>query len=191
MSESFSMFRSAIQHLVTLNDKQWSKLASILEAVQFDKEDQLLREGQYSKGTYFLTEGALRVLKRKEGKEIHTAFYFEGDFVRDVVSMMEDTPSTVNIVALESGTAVYIPKSKMIALYQEDPAFQEIGRKLLEQMVLTEQKYVALFTEFQPKERYQFLLEHHPEIIQRVPGQYIATFIGVARETLSRIRKRL
>lgn len=185
------ILRSELNKLSHINDEDWKTFLSIVEPKEFNKGEILLREGQICKGTSFIVTGAFRTFHQKDGNEIHTAFYFEKDFIRDIESLTEATPSKVNIVALEDSKTLYIPKSKMLELYEQIPSFQNLGRKLLELMVISERKYAALFTDHQPKERYLYVISQYPELVQRVPNQYLASFLGVARETLSRIRKRI
>lgn len=151
----------------------------------------MLSEGQVCKGIHLVREGAFRTFHLKNGNEIHTAFYFENDFVQDIASLTHGTPSQVNIVALEDAQTFFMPKDKMLALYERAPSFQRLGREVLAQMAISEKKYATLFTDFLPKERYEHVVAHYPELIQRVPLQYLASFLGIARETLSRIRTRI
>ncbi len=182
--------KTSLASIASITEEDWELFESILSTQNFSKGSSLLREGQICKGTYFVTKGAFRTFHLKDGNEIHTAFYFENDFVRDIESLSEGTPSKVTIQALEDSEVTFISKEAMFTLYERAPSFQMIGRKLLELMAITERRYARLFTDFQPRERYEYVLKHHPELIQRVPLQYLATFLGITRETLSRIRKR-
>lgn len=185
------LLKQKLSTVANLKEEDWLMMQSKLEPIAFLKNEVLLKEGAYCKGTYFITKGAFRTYHLKSGTEVHTAFYFENDFIRDIESLSLGVPSKVNIVALENAMVYHISKDAMIKLYDQSPSFQYIGRKLLELMTIAERRYTSLFTDFQPKERYEYVLANYPELVQRVPLQYLASFLGVARETLSRIRKRL
>ena len=185
------ILKTELSKLSPINEEDWKVFQSILEIKEFKKNETLLKEGQVCRGTYFIVEGAFRTFRLKDGNEIHTAFYFEKDFIRDIESLTNGTPSEVSIVALEDSKTIYIRKDKMFELYEKIPSFQNLGRKILELMVVSERKYASLFTDYRPEDRYKHILSHYPELVQRVPIQYLASFLGVARETLSRIRKRV
>ena len=164
---------------------------SILHEKKFSKNEFLVREGQYPKGIFFINEGSIREYYLKDGKEFHTSFFFENDFVSVLESLKKSIPSAVNLVAMEDTSIYYIPKEDMLALYQEAIIFQEIGREILEMLFFNEKNYASLLSGNQPKERYECLVKEHPHLIQRVPLQYLASFLGMTRESLSRVRKRV
>ena len=187
----YQALRTTIDTVSPVTEEDWNVFTTILRPVSFAKGDTMLSEGHVCRGIYFVNQGAFRTYHLKGGNEIHTAFYFENDFVQDIASLTHGTPSQVNIVALEEAQTLFMPKDDMLALYERAPSFQRLGREVLALMAISEKKYVSLFTDFQPKERYEYVVAHYSELIQRVPLQYLASFLGVARETLSRIRKRV
>lgn len=183
--------KAALFKVGELPDEDWKTFQSILEPGEVGKNELLLVEGQVCRGIHFIAKGSVRTYRLVDGKEVNTAFNFEEDFVCELQSLSGGTPSGKYIQTLEDCETVFIPKAQLISLYQTSPSFQELGRKILEQVAITEQKYSSLFTLYSPEERYTYILENHPQLIQRVPLQYLATYLGVARETLSRIRKRI
>ena len=185
------ILRNELSKYYPMNDEEWSAFRDIVSIKHFDKNDELLSQGKVNKGIYYVVQGAFRTYHLKDGNEISTAFYFEKDFIHDIESLSTGLPSKSNIVAIEKSECIYIPKSDMIGLYDKIPSFHKIGKKILELMVITEKKYSALFTDYLPKERYEYILTSHPELVKRVSIQHLASFLGVARETLSRIRKRI
>ena len=190
INQVFESLKNQLSSLDPVQEAHWQALVSIVTPVTCHKNDHILSSGQVCKGVFFVEKGAFRTFHLKGGHEIHTAFYFENDFIRDIESLTHGTPSSVNICALEDAEILYINKEKMFALYQQIPSFQSLGIKLLELMLISEKKYASLFTDFNPEDRYKHILVHYPILVQRVPLQYLASFLGVARETLSRIRKR-
>lgn len=172
-------------------ESDWHLFESILRAEQVAKEDFLLAEGRVCQGIHFIVKGGVRTYCLLDGKEVNTAFHFEQDFVCELESLASGLPSGKFIQALEATETMFIPKAPMIGLYQTSPAFQELGRRILERVAIAEQQYSSLFTLYSPEERYSHILQRYPHLLQRVPLQYLASYLGVARETLSRIRKRI
>lgn len=184
--------KESLEKITKIADKDWEIFKSILETKKLNKKDFLLKQGKVCEGIYFLSEGLLRTFYlNKDGKEINTAFYFKNNFLREIESLTYNTPTQKNIEALEDCTVFYIDKTKLINLYEESDFFQKLGRMILERLTISEQKYSSLLTAYAPKERYLYILEHNPEFIERVPLQYLASYLGISRESLSRIRKRI
>lgn len=118
------------------------------------------------------------------------AFTFENEFVTDFESLTKQQPSEVVICALEKMEAVYFSRKSLIDLYKQVPVFVEVGQRIMENLLIQKDHYATLFTRLSPTERYAHLLHHFPHIIQRVPLYYLASYLGIARETLSRIRQK-
>lgn len=187
----YSGLKEIFNDITSIPDKDWNTFETTLKPLHFDKDDFLLKEGQICRGIYFISKGAVRTYHLNDGKEINTSFNFENEFVRELESLSSGKPSKSNIQAMEYTEVMFIDKVKLTLLYDESPAFQTLGRKILEQISITEQKYASLLATYSPQERYSYILQNHPELIQRIPLQYLASYLGIARETLSRIRKRL
>ena len=105
-------------------------------------------------------------------------------------SLTSSSPSQLFAQAMEDATIVRLYKDAMIGLYKESAEMQTVGRTILEAMVVQENEWKEMYTLYDPEERYQFLMTKTPELLQRFSLQYIASFLGIRRETLSRIRNR-
>lgn len=187
----YSSLKKAFNEILEISEEDWSLFESIIETVQLKKKEYLLREGQNSRGIYFLSEGALRTFHIRDGREINTSFNFEKDFLSELESITNNLPSKSSIQAIEDSTVFYIDKQKLLELYEKSDFYQKLGRMILEQLTISQQKYSSLLISYSPKERYLQILENYPNIINRVPLQYLASYLGISRESLSRIRKRV
>ncbi|WP_339699145.1 Crp/Fnr family transcriptional regulator [uncultured Roseivirga sp.] len=183
--------RAKLEETLKISDEDWKTFESILYTLEVKKADYILKAGQICNGIYFLREGAVRTFYLKDGQEINTSFNFENDFLREIESLANNQPSEKYIQAIENSKLFYIEKSKLTGLYQQSIFFQELGRRILEQLAITEQKYSALLAANSPKERYLHILENKPELVHRIPLQHLASYLGISRESLSRIRKRV
>jgi CRP-like cAMP-binding protein len=140
---------------------------------------------------YFLESGALRGYYTVEEKEITHWFSFEEDFVTSFHSFITGQPSVENIQLLEGSILWAISKESLTQLLNQH---REIERLL---RIAYEKYYIRLeerFVNAQFKtaaERYQTLLQQRPNIIERVSLGYIASYLGISQETLSRVRSRI
>ncbi len=186
----FDTLRRTLNTLYPLSDADWTLFQSCLQAKQYAKNKPLLSAGQVCRGIWFVSRGAIRSCVVKDGSDVHIGFSFETEYVTEYESLTKGQPSTVTIVALERTDTIYFGRDELIALYQQTPTLMQLGQIILENVIVRQNQYAALFTLYSPTERYNFLLENHPQIVQRVPVQYIASYLGMARETLSRIRQK-
>ncbi|WP_020605511.1 Crp/Fnr family transcriptional regulator [Spirosoma spitsbergense] len=186
----FDSLRQTLETQQPLSDTDWLAFQSCLQQKRYAKNELLLQTGQVCRGIWFVQKGAVRSYVSKDGTEVHTGFSFENDFVTAYESMTRQEPSSVMLVALEPLEAIYFGRDELINLYQQAPSLTQLGRLILEKVIVLQQHYASLFTLYSPTERYQRLTEKYPHMVQRVPVQYIASYLGMARETLSRIRQK-
>jgi CRP-like cAMP-binding protein len=162
-----------------------------LEQVVLAKNELLVREGRVCRHIYFLEQGALRGFYNLEGKEITHWFAFERDFVTSFHSFITRQPAVENIQLIEGSVLWAISKDNLTKLLNE---YHEIERLV---RIAYEKYYIRLeerFVNAQFKsalERYQNLLLQTPHILERVPLGYVASYLGISQETLSRVRGRL
>jgi len=150
----------------------------------------LLREGEISDHAFYVRQGCLREWFNKDGKEITFQFFFEGQTVASIDSFMNAEPSLYNIESIEPATVVSISRESFEKIYLTFPEFRDEFQKLIYRRF---RNYANLFVSRirdTPRERYEDLIRNHPEIIQRVPQYYIASYLGITPISLSRIRNR-
>ncbi|WP_300945412.1 Crp/Fnr family transcriptional regulator [uncultured Muribaculum sp.] len=150
----------------------------------------LLEEGKVAEKLYLIRKGCLRLFFYNEGKDITFQFFFEGDFVASFDSLYKRTPSLFYLESIEP--------TELTAIRRED-FYNQINNNLSLRQ-LYEEKLIDRFHAYQqlflsrikntPQQRYEELLKEYPNIIQRVPQHYIASYLGITPVSLSRIRNR-
>ena len=163
-------------------------LRQVLVREEVAKKQLVLKEGQVAHKMYFIEKGCVRGYYLKEGQEVNSWFMKEGDFVISIVSFYTKLPSEEIIETLEESLLWSISRQNLERLYLQYPAFNLVGRLLTEKYyVLSEQRTQSLRKET-ADERYRNLLAAFPDISNRVPLKYIASYLGISPETLSRLR---
>ena len=154
------------------------------------KNEFLLNQGKICRHLYFLEKGALRGFYNLDGKEITHWFGFEKDFVTSFHSFITGETSVENIQLLESSTLWAISKETLTGLLNRHHDIERLVRVTYEKYYIRlEERYVnAQFKS--AKERYENLLQETPYILERVPLGFIASYLGISQETLSRIRSK-
>ena len=159
-----------------------------LKEIEIPKKEFILKEGRICYNIYFVKKGLLRCYYFKDDKEICAWFMKETDIIFSVESFLNQVPSRENIQAIEDCTLYFIEYEELQYLYHHCPEFNFVGRVLTEKYYqLSEQRLYSLRMQ-KALERYNFILNHFPQIILRVPSKYIASYLGITEETLSRIR---
>lgn len=178
-----------MNQFVSFEEDIWLLLRNVGVEHQLAKGVLILQPGQVCKHIIFLQSGLLRSFYITEGEERNVGFTLENGFVTDLKSLRSEQPSELSIQALESSTLLSIPKTDLVQLYDRSHQLEAFGRRLLEKLLEEQEEYAAWFTLYSARERYNLLVKKQPALVQRVPLGHLASFLGIRRETLSRIRK--
>lgn len=168
------------------------ELLSHCNQLQLEKGDFLLREGQLNSKTYFVEKGLLRQYSiDTKGKEHILQFAPENWFVANRESEYLNKPSTYFIEALEDSTVLVIEKELVEKLSKANPKFSEFNDKLLHKHIANLQKRITQLQSNSALERYLDFIKTYPDVLLRVPQTYVASYLGITPESLSRVRKNL
>ncbi|WNJ19155.1 Crp/Fnr family transcriptional regulator [Pontibacter sp. G13] len=181
-------------YLATLADFSASELAEIgrdLIVEEFPKGAQLLAEGEVSRACYFVLKGCVRKYQLIDGTERTLEFYTEYQPVVSVTSYMQEIPADHGYTCLEDCVLMVGTKETEAAMYGKYPKLEAMTRAFTAQVLGETQQQFAAFMTSNPEARYLRLLEDRPNLVQRVPQQQIASYLGVAPESLSRIKRRV
>jgi CRP/FNR family transcriptional regulator, anaerobic regulatory protein len=177
-----------LNSIYPLSESASDYLNENLKAIEIPKKGFILKQGRICYNIYFVNKGLLRCYYNKDDKEINSWFMKEYDVIFSVESFLNQTPSYENIQAIEDSILHYITYAELQYLYNNCAEFNFIGRVVTEQYYkLSEQRLYSIRMQ-KAHERYNFIMNHFPQIILRVPSKYIASYLGITEETLSRIR---
>ena len=174
-----------------LSDSEIELLKNSVEKRVYKKGETIFEEGNISEEIYFLTSGCVRLFYWVEGTDRTAFFYTEGLFFVAGESFTFNVPAIENFQAIEESEIYIFKKDKIELLLEKISKFEIIARIATENELITYQKLVASFVTKSLEERYVDLLENQAELFQRVPQQYIDSYLGVSPETLSRIKARV
>jgi CRP-like cAMP-binding protein len=183
-----------LQHLKNfyhLSESAQQTLEVSFTKVILPKNEMLITEGKICRHLYFLEQGCLRGFYNLDDKEITHWFGFENDFVTSFHSFITQQPAVENIQLIEGCVLWSISKETLTGLFNQHHEIERLVRIAYEKYYIRlEERFVN--AQFRTAmERYQDLLEQSPHIIDRIPLGYIAAYLGISQETLSRIRGRL
>lgn len=163
--------------------------ASLLYNYQVIKKNSFfLKAGHYSDRLAYIKSGMLRFYFEANGKETTTFFATPGTIAVDLHGFLKIAPSNESVHALVDTEIMYIKRNTLYSLYPGNWKWQQVGRVLLEQYyVANEERTIRLQCKSAP-ELYKIFLQQHPDIVKIASLSYIASYLGMSPETLSRIR---
>lgn len=171
-----------------LSREQIHELADILICRKFKKGERILDEGDVCRSMLYLEKGLTRQFYFKYDKDLTEHIAYEGGVVICLESYLKEEPTRLMIEALEPTIAWGIPKDKIEQLALKDAEIGVWYRKLFEASLIESQIKADTLRFESAHERYNKLLQLHPEILKRAPLVYIASLLQMTPETLSRVR---
>ena len=174
-----------------LTEDDCSIFEPYLQSKQVKAGDLLLKQGQTCREIGMVVKGAFRTYYLADDKEVNTNFVFENEFVVDYDSFLNEKPSRYFIEALEDGEVVTFDYKALAHAYAVSRNWERFGRLVAERSYSITAQRVESFLFNTATERYLQLMEQQPQVLSRVPLYHIASYLGIERESLSRLRKQL
>ncbi len=191
MKNAVENFKKYLTGIIQMDDDTFNLCLVFLKIEEIKKGDYLVTAGKTCDRIAYINEGLFRIYYLKDGIEVNTCFCRENSITSSFESFVNKIPSKEYIQAIENSTLVTISNDSLSKLYELNPKWQSVSRLLTEKECLRLSSRATSLSFETAKEKYQNLLASQPEIIQRVSIQDIASYIGVSRETLSRIRSKI
>jgi len=174
------------QNNFDLSSEKTLSLVSSFQPQMVEHGDYFLKEGEISNTICFISEGVMRTHKfNEEGNDVTQFFFKENQFLTDLESYRTSKPSKQYIQAITDCRLLIIKKQKANNL----PGWEKIFQKLVQQTLLRKISNQRALRNLSAKKKYEQFLDTDSDILQRVPLKYIASYFGIAPQSLSRIRR--
>ena len=174
----------------TLSESDFRLIKSAFVPKKLKKKQFFLQEGEICKFFAFIVRGAMRqYLVTDKGTEHVVHLGIENWWMGDRESWVMHKPSIYNIDAWEDTEMLLITKSDTLKLVQQFPIFDEMVRGMDEKNNIASQKRITSSLSLTAEKRYADFITSHPDFLQRFPQHVIASYLGVTKDTLSRVRK--
>jgi len=160
-------------------------------SLSLPRKKALLKVGTICHHVYFIRKGALRAFMKDGNKEITTWITVENELVTSIAGLNIQQPSKEFIQALEPCELLVMSYEDLEKLYELHPEFNIITRKLLQRYYHDAENRAFISRIPKADQRYRHFLETQPHLANRIPLRYIASYLGLALETLSRVRKKI
>lgn len=179
------------QHISSpLTSEQEALITARFQPKKLRKKQYFLQEGDVCKYAGFIVKGAMRQYSVDEkGVEHIVHLFIENYWANDRESSTMLTPSKYNIDAWEDTEMLIITRAEMLDLMEKIPPLVQMTRVMDERNAIANQRRLSSTISNTAEKRYEEFAANHPQFIQRFPQHLIASFLGITKETLSRIRK--
>lgn len=184
MTSLFQFF----QKYNTLSKEAENAIAEISEIIFVKKNKDLQPIGHTCKTIYFIKKGVARIYYFKDGIDITESFFFENCLIARVESLFTGKPSRKAIQVLEDAEIIAINANRLFKLYDTFPEIERLFRKIFEAAYVDTVNRIEGIQFHSAEERYKALLDEDPNVIQRIPLKYVASYLGITQVSLSRIR---
>lgn len=181
--------RQIFKTLVDLSDADWENFASRLSCRDYSKKSIILPKGKTERHLSFIEKGILRFNIPKPDFDFTFGFAFENSFVSAYDSFLQQSPCMYNVEAITDTVLWRITYTDLNQIYSETLLGDRIGRKVAENLYRRKMKRELSLLQDDATKRYLDLLEEQPELVRQIPLKYLASYIGIRPQSLSRIRK--
>lgn len=152
----------------------------------------IVLEGQQNNRMYFIKEGSIRFWYTHEQKEITTQLLFDGESFTSIESFFFNEPSNYSIETMEACELTYITKDEFDSFLKKKKAEikDEIYQSFIRQIVINSRR-MSFLLKTKPEQRFYELLNSQPDILDRIPQNIVASYLGITNVSLSRIKNRV
>jgi CRP-like cAMP-binding protein len=180
--------QQAIERISPLHAESHFDFFNAWKMWEVPKDHLVLREHTISDYVYYIEKGVARIYYNKNDKEVTEWIALEDQFFLSITSFFNRTPSHLVIQTIQPSIIYGIHHDQFMKLSSQYHEVERLLRKMVTTSLILSQERMRSIQFETAQQRYQKLLKHSPQIIQQVPLSYIASFLGITLETLSRIR---
>ena len=181
-----------ISNHISLTDKEIVYLESKISIRNYLKGQYIVQQGDICKYTCFVLSGCTKTFYvDSEGQEHILMFSIEDWWTSDMGSFITQTPADFNVQCLENSELVMFSYDIIEELYNEIPKLERFFRQIIEKGFVASQKRIVRNFSLSAKEQYLYFREQYPKIEQRIPQYMIASYLGITKEFLSKIKSQL
>jgi len=180
--------RQYISGFVSLTNEEFTSLADMLVIRNFDKKELLIREGEVENYLNFLVKGLARKYFYKGKAEIITQIAREGELINASASFLSGTPSPYLVETIEPSTFLSITRQQLEKLYENSPRIERLGRIAITHLFLQREEWEHECLRLDTRERFLRFVQDNPDLMQRVPQKFLASYLNMKPETFSRLK---
>ena len=177
---------------VTLTQSDQETMAPLVKHRKYLKGQYIVQQGDVCKHESFVVKGCVKTFHvDREGQDHIVAFAIENWWAADLGSFITQTPADYNVQCIENTEVVQFPRDRIEEMFEKVPALERFFRIIIQNAYVSSEKRIVRNFSLPAKERYLQFRERYPEFEQRVPQYMVASYLGITKEFLSKIRNQL
>lgn len=180
--------RELARRYSTMTHEELDVLESLLVPIKYGKGEKILQEGEICRNISYIERGLIRQFYFKNGKEVTEHLGVDHSIFMCIESLFKEEPTRLQVEALEPTLVYALPKARLEAAAMRNVNIQMLYRKILEESLIQSQIHADLVRFESAPNRYKRLCDLNPQVVLRAPLTYIANYLQMTPETLSRIR---
>ncbi|HEU4575609.1 MAG TPA: Crp/Fnr family transcriptional regulator [Chitinophagaceae bacterium] len=182
-------FLEYLRKFVDLSDEEYQELIfPYVQIRRFGKRDIITRSGETEEYFNYILRGLVRKFYKKGVEEINTQLSFEGHIIHSQESFHSRTPSEYFVESIEPTTFVSITYDDLEKIYKSSQKMEHLGRLIITHTMVLKDRWQMRLIQHSPRERFIDFVQKNPELLQRVPQKFLASYLNIKPETFSRFK---
>jgi CRP-like cAMP-binding protein len=187
--ETVRPFLNYLRKFVNITDDEFAKcLMPIIKVRRFGKREFLTRAGEVENNFNFIIKGLIRKYYRKNTQEINTQISMEGHIILSQESFHSRKPSEYSVETIEPSVVISIKHDDLEKVYQVSKKMEHLGRLVITHTMIIKDNWQMQMVKMTPRERFLNFVMKNPDLMQRVPQKYLASYLNIKPETFSRFK---
>lgn len=187
--DNLAIFFNYLNKFILISKEEFNDcVLPIIRIRKFGRKDMLLNMGEVEDHFNFVLNGLIRKYYLKGLEEINTQISVEGHIIHSQESFHSRKPSEYIIEAIEPSTVLSVSYSDLETLFASSQKMEHLGRLVVTATMVLKDKWQMKLVKLSPRERFLEFIDSHPELLQRVPQKYLASYLNIKPETFSRFK---
>ena len=187
--EATKTFQIYLQKFIELSDDEFNEfLVPVIKVRRFGKKELITKAGEVENKFSFIAKGLARKYYKKGNHEINTQISFEGHLILSQESFHSRLPSEYFIETIEPTTVVTITHDDLEMVYASSHRMEHLARLLITNAMVIKDRWQIQLVKMTPRERFLNFVTKNPELMQRVPQKFLASYLNIKPETFSRFK---
>lgn len=187
--DSLKSFMIYLTRFTDLTESEFNQyLLPVCKIRRFGKKDLLTKAGEVENHFNFISKGLIRKFYKKGSHEINTQISMEGHLILSQESFHSRQPSEYFVEAIEPSTVVSITHDDLERVYASSHKMEHLARLLITYAMVIKDRWQMQMVKWTPRERFLHFVTRNPDMVQRVPQKYLASYLNIKPETFSRFK---
>ncbi len=186
----YRKLRDHIAHFIDISESEIDEIVKTFSVVKYSAKTYILKKGQVCNFIGFINEGCVEYHSKTNKKEHVISFQRENSWIGDLNSLLNHNKTNIYIKTLEETELFILDKTCFVSLIESHNVFLIYYLKAIHELYMNANEQHGLLLSHSAEERYNYLLENNPELINRISDKYLASYLGIQPPSLSRIKRK-